>query len=533
MEGVTATTKKTDSARYDRQLRLWGEEGQAKLEDAHVCLINATATGAETLKNLVLPGIGKFTIVDNKKISDSDFNNFFIVESSSGKSRAAVTCELLRELNDLADGSFDEKDPIDLINNNPAYFKQFTVIIANDVPDEPLLKLSKFCWENSIVLVVTNAYGFIGYIRLCIPEHAVIESKPDNPPDDLRLANPFPELQAYADSIDLKTLNSTEYSHVPFPILLLHHTKKWKETHDGKLPQNYAEKTAFRNEILKGSKNQEANFDEAYKAYFKALAATQIPSNTQAILNDPKCANPPSDSKFWILAKAVKEFIENKEEGNGYVPLPGAIPDMTATTNGYIAIQKLYQDKATRDSSFVHQRASKILQSLGKSADWISLDEVKKFCKNINLLQLVRFTTLEKEYDSSYMSSKSSYFNSELNNPESSLIWYIMLRAARRFHNKYGRYPGQQTNSVKEDVSHLKTCLTQLLSEWGINSTIEYDNYCQEIVRYGASEIHTIASLMGGVASQEIIKLITHQYLPVANTFIYNGNNSTSLSWTV
>lgn len=42
--------------KYDRQLRLWSSNGQEALENAHVCLINATATGTEILKNLVLPG---------------------------------------------------------------------------------------------------------------------------------------------------------------------------------------------------------------------------------------------------------------------------------------------------------------------------------------------------------------------------------------------------------------------------------------------------------------------------------------------
>ena len=37
--------------------RLWGDHGQSALESAQVCLVNATATGTETLKNLILPGI--------------------------------------------------------------------------------------------------------------------------------------------------------------------------------------------------------------------------------------------------------------------------------------------------------------------------------------------------------------------------------------------------------------------------------------------------------------------------------------------
>lgn len=42
------------------------------LEASQVCLINATAMGTEIMKSLVLPGIGGFTIVDGKKISEED-----------------------------------------------------------------------------------------------------------------------------------------------------------------------------------------------------------------------------------------------------------------------------------------------------------------------------------------------------------------------------------------------------------------------------------------------------------------------------
>lgn len=63
--------------KYDRQLRLWGDHGQEALESAHVCLINATATGTEILKNLVLPGIGSFTIIDGHQVSGEDAGNNF------------------------------------------------------------------------------------------------------------------------------------------------------------------------------------------------------------------------------------------------------------------------------------------------------------------------------------------------------------------------------------------------------------------------------------------------------------------------
>ena len=42
-------------------------------------------------------------------------------------------------------------------------------------------------------------------------------------------------------------------------------------------------------------------------------------------------------------------------------------------------------------------------------------------------------------------------------------------------------------------------------------------------VRYGGCEPHAVAALIGGIAGQEAVKLLTHQYLPLDNTYIFNG----------
>lgn len=42
---------------------------------------------------------------------------------------------------------------------------------------------------------------------------------------------------------------------------------------------------------------------------------------------------------FWIMAKAVQDFVE--KEGEGCLPLSGSIPDMTAETEKYIALQQV------------------------------------------------------------------------------------------------------------------------------------------------------------------------------------------------
>lgn len=103
--------------KYDRQLRLWAASGQQALEQSRILLVNSDGpvtndglpiggvVGVEALKNLVLPGVGGFTIVDPANVTETDLGvNFFLEEISLGKSRADETCRLLQELNPDVNG---------------------------------------------------------------------------------------------------------------------------------------------------------------------------------------------------------------------------------------------------------------------------------------------------------------------------------------------------------------------------------------------------------------------------------------------
>ena len=107
LQGPTAKEKK-----YDRQLRLWAASGQQALEDSKVLLLNSGpgVVGVEALKNLLLPGVGNFTIVDEAEVSEKDLGvNFFLEEESLGKSRAEETCKYLQELNPEVTGNAIKK----------------------------------------------------------------------------------------------------------------------------------------------------------------------------------------------------------------------------------------------------------------------------------------------------------------------------------------------------------------------------------------------------------------------------------------
>ena len=57
------------------------------------------------------------------------------------------------------------------------------------------------------------------------------------------------------------------------------------------------------------------------------------------------------------------------------------------------------------------------------------------------------------------------------------------------------------------------------------------DELLGEFCRWGGAEMHGVASVMGGIASQEVIKAVTHQYQPLNNTFIFNGHNGTTATF--
>ncbi len=48
----------------------------------------------------------------------------------------------------------------------------------------------------------------------------------------------------------------------------------------------------------------------------------------------------------------------------------------------------------------------------------------------------------------------------------------------------------------------------------------------EEVARAKGGDLHNISALTGGMISQEVIKIITKQYIPIDNTCIYDGITS-------
>nr|XP_004543363.1 NEDD8-activating enzyme E1 regulatory subunit [Maylandia zebra] len=527
-----ASTKASKEQKYDRQLRLWGDHGQETLENAHVCLINATATGTEILKNLVLPGIGAFTIVDGHTVTGEDVgNNFFLSKDSIGKNRAQAATELLQELNSDVSGNFVEEGPDKLLDNDSEFFHRFTIVIGVQLPESTCLRLGSVLCSASVPFLVCKTYGLIGYMRLVVQEHTVIESHPDNALEDLRLDQPYAEFQNHIKSYDLDSMEKKDHSHTPWIIIVAKYLEKWLSEHNGQPPKNYKEKEAFRQLIREGiRKNEngvpedEENFEEAIKNVNTALNPTKIPSAVEDIFNSEQCKNITAQSpSFWVMLRAVKEFVHN--EGNGSLPVRGTIPDMIADSQKFINLQNVYREKAMQDAAAVSKHVESLLQSVGKPAESIPEKDIKLFCKNASFLRVVRCRSLAEEY--SVDTVNKDEITSCMDSPDSEMVFYLMLRAVDRFYQQHSRYPGVYNYQVEEDISKLKVCVNSLLQEYSLNVNIK-DDYIHEFCRYGAAEPHTVSAFLGGSAAQEAIKIISHQFVPFNNTFLYNAMSQTS-----
>ncbi|KAI7887818.1 Nedd8 activating enzyme E1 subunit 1 [Mucor mucedo] len=508
--------------KYDRQLRLWATTGQQALEEANICLLNATPTGCEILKNLVLPGVGHVTIVDEQKVTKQDIhNNFFLDPDSTGQSKAKLAAELLQELNEDASVVHIERNPSDLIHNSPEFFDPFSMIVTVNMVHDDMLKLSTICNESSKILIAVKNKGLVGVFSIQSPEHTVIETHPDNA-TDLRLATPFQHLVDYVDTFNLDELDQTDHGQVPFVVVLLKYVDAWKkEDNSIQIPLSYQQKKELEKRIAAGKRTpDEENFDEAISNAWRLCSNDHISDEVRHIFEEPSCQSAHSDSPhFWILARAVRDFVEN--EGGGHLPLSGKLPDMKSDTLNYIGLQNVYREKALCDLEAVKKRVRGFLEGSEVS---IPDETIEIFCKNASNVRVIQYRPLTENH---VLAEKLvNWVKTDEN-----ICYLLAYYGADKFRSKYGHLPVSQVdfNPFKEEVqAYIESLGVSSADTQEVMSSEATDKAILNFIRFGDMETPNLAALIGGLAAQEAIKLITHQYIPINNTCVFNGITSTS-----
>jgi amyloid beta precursor protein binding protein 1 len=159
---------------------------------------------------------------------------------------------------------------------------------------------------------------------------------------------------------------------------------------------------------------------------------------------------------------------------------------------------------------------------------------VRDFCKNAYHLRALRFSAVRDETDPARVNRDALEAAAAEGlgdtSPTSPALLWLMLKACDRVRAVTGRYPGDTATltlspaEARGEADALLAQANQIASHIGLQHALCPSlHLAQEFVRYAGVELHPVAAIIGGIAAQEVVKLITHQYTPMKDLYVYNG----------
>merc|ERR1712137_981645 len=123
----------------------------------------------------------------------------------------------------------------------------------------------------------------------------------------------------------------------------------------------------------------------------------------------------------------------------------------------------------------------------------------------------------EEEYRPCSMEDGGVDLVAECEDEDSLIQWYIALRAADRFREEQGHWPGcncvdTDAAGLASDLAGMTQCAAKIIAAYKVEGAAADSKMLEEVVRFGGSELHTTSSVLGGIAAQEAVKLATKQY---------------------
>ena len=153
--------------KFDRQIRIWGKEGQEKIENVKVLIVGAGGIGAEVIKNLVFLGFQHLMIVDLDKIEISNLNRqFFFDENDQGKYKAETLTRKIKKIN--PQGNFSHSNER-IQNISVQELEKFDYVISALDNLASRIWLNEKCIELQKIMIDGGAEGFIGHVQVIFP----------------------------------------------------------------------------------------------------------------------------------------------------------------------------------------------------------------------------------------------------------------------------------------------------------------------------------------------------------------------------
>ena len=222
---------------------------------------------------------------------------------------------------------------------------------------------------------------------------------------------------------------------------------------------------------------------------------------------------------------------------------------MKAQSADYIELQDIYKTKARRDFAEVTSRVRSMELELGRKSP-VDDREIEAFCKGAAFIKLIRGRPIRVPSEQDIQSwTENASIRLELQDENSLLPIYISFLAydqaiedlpplpfsleAEEEEEEEGPFnPPTPPAQLHKLMSNFTDRLFAPMSASGLDPhacKANTQSILAEWVRAAGAELHNISALTGGMVAQEVIKVITKQYVPVDGTCVFDGVRSRTM----
>lgn len=214
---------------------------------------------------------------------------------------------------------------------------------------------------------------------------------------------------------------------------------------------------------------------------------------------------------------------------------------MKAQSADYIELQHLYKTKAAQDVAAITIIVRQMEMTLQRPHP-TEIREIEAFCKNAGLVRFILPNRLRCKLHSAAAHDFEAFARKVMRafaDNDSLITIYLAYLGLDHYldSNPHPDFTPHAKRHLDADACQSKflTALTAFTSEVlarckAIDAAFDaaaaeskVKKIIAELDRTGAAELHNISALTGGLVAQEIIKILTKQYVPAVNTCVFDG----------
>lgn len=212
---------------------------------------------------------------------------------------------------------------------------------------------------------------------------------------------------------------------------------------------------------------------------------------------------------------------------------------MKAKSADYVQLQNIYKAKARKDLAEVTSKV-RSLESETQRKSAVDEQEIEAFCKGAAFVKLIKGRRIQipSKSQSIDWTDRARDLCQELQDEESLLPIYLSFLAYDSFLENPKNLPHRDDEApateqrrgevfatgVMEATDGFLQSLQTLGREFDAGPCkTKIECIVAELDRAGGAELHNISALTGGMVAQEVIKVLTKQYIPIDNTCVFDG----------